>query len=81
MSRESCPDLIGGCPYGRTVAPDYIDLSNDDIRRLHDPAPHVHLTELLVSRSSATTTRRRTKNSGSTKDTFMTGSPGASRLS
>lgn len=49
MWREFCPDLIEGCLHGRTIAPPYIELPNESIREVQDPAPHVALADLLAS--------------------------------
>ncbi len=49
MWNEFCPDLVGGCLYGRTLAPAYMDLPNDGIPLVEDPAPDLPLTDLLVA--------------------------------
>lgn len=45
---EFCPDLVGGCLYGRTLVPAYLDLSDQEIGRVDDPAPDASLTEIFV---------------------------------
>ncbi|MFG2041399.1 hypothetical protein [Dactylosporangium sp. NPDC048998] len=43
-----CPDLVGGCLYGRTLAPGYIDLPGEAIGRVEDPTLDVPVADLLV---------------------------------
>ena len=48
MWNEFCPDLVGGCLYGRALVPPYLNLARANIGRIEDLAPEAGLTDLLV---------------------------------